>query len=89
MDQTAFIAEHLAETSGFTIHLSPVQIFIGLGLLVVILLSNAKSLLFMWHVNIPLPFPNPVLFSHTNRGHRDDSYFNLHGISYSSVHDLQ
>lgn len=67
MDQTAFIAEHLAETSGFTIHLSPVQIFIGLGLLMVILLSNAKSLLFMW----------------------DDSYFNLHGISYSSVHGLQ
>lgn len=67
MDQTVFTAEHLAETSGFTIHLSPVQIFIGLGLLVVILLSNAKSLLFMW----------------------DDSYFNLHGISYSSVHDLQ
>ena len=63
MDRTAFIAKHLAETSGFTIHLSPVQIFIGLSLLVVILLSNAKSLLFMWHVNISLPFPNPQCFS--------------------------
>lgn len=62
MDQTAFIAKHLAETSGFTMYLSPVQIFIGLSLLVVILLSNAKSLLFMWHVNISLSLPKPQCF---------------------------
>ncbi|KAF2181852.1 hypothetical protein K469DRAFT_713456 [Zopfia rhizophila CBS 207.26] len=49
MDQTASIAEHLAGTSGITIHLSPAQIFIGAGLLGVVLLSNAKSLLFAWH----------------------------------------
>lgn len=48
MHQTAAIVERVAEASGFTIHLSLVQAFIGLALLAVVLLSNAKSLLFMW-----------------------------------------
>ncbi|KAF2106762.1 hypothetical protein BDV96DRAFT_654326 [Lophiotrema nucula] len=36
-------------TSGLTVQLSPAQLFVGAGLLGMVLLSNAKSLLFMWH----------------------------------------
>jgi hypothetical protein len=57
MDKIVSVAYQLVGASGFTIHLSPVQIFIGLALLGAVLLSNAKSLLFMWHVNSSHPFP--------------------------------
>jgi len=39
-----------------TITLSPAQAVIGAGLLGVVLLSNAKSLLFMWHVKSPVHY---------------------------------
>ncbi|OCL09015.1 hypothetical protein AOQ84DRAFT_317564 [Glonium stellatum] len=61
MHQTAAIVERVAEASGFTIHLSLVQAFIGLALLAVVLLSNAKSLLFMWHGRLLLQLARHLL----------------------------
>jgi len=40
--------------SGFTVTISPTQLIVGAGLLGVALVSNAKSLLFAWHVNVAL-----------------------------------
>jgi hypothetical protein len=40
--------------SGLTITLSPMQLLVSVGLLSVILISNAKSLLFAWHVKYAL-----------------------------------
>jgi hypothetical protein len=54
------MAEQLIESSGLTLHFSPAQMFIGLTMLGILLLSNCKSLLFMWHVMLSSPFP-PLL----------------------------
>jgi hypothetical protein len=41
--------------SGLTITLSPTQLLVATALLGVVLASNAKSLLFAWHVKSALP----------------------------------
>lgn len=38
--------------SGITVTISPTQLIVGAGLLSVALVSNAKSILFAWHVNL-------------------------------------
>jgi hypothetical protein len=40
-------------TSGLTVTMTPAQLVVGAGVLGVVLLSNAKSLMFMWHVKRP------------------------------------
>lgn len=80
MDSVSRIA-----SSGLTINLFPTQLAVGAGLLGVFLVSNAKSLLFAWHVKIPSQFTQ--LFR-TNSS-RDDSFTNLHGISFFDELDLQ
>lgn len=49
-------------SSGLTISLSPAQAVIGAGLLGVVLLSNAKSLLFMWHGRLFRQLARHLLF---------------------------
>ncbi|KAF2814023.1 uncharacterized protein BDZ99DRAFT_567719 [Mytilinidion resinicola] len=56
------MAEHIIDASGLTLHFSPAQIFIGLAMLTIILLSNGKSLLFMWHVRLLLQLSRHLLF---------------------------
>ncbi|KAF2500054.1 hypothetical protein BU16DRAFT_578081 [Lophium mytilinum] len=62
MDQSSAMAEHIMEASGLTLHFSPAQIFLGLAMLTIILLSNGKSLLFMWHVRLVLQLSRHLLF---------------------------
>jgi hypothetical protein len=64
-------------SSGINITLSPTHILITAGLLGIVLVSNAKSLLFAWHVKSP---PSRIMF-HTDNS-RDDSSYSLHGISF-------
>lgn len=71
--------------SGLTITLTPVQAFVGAGLLGFVLLSNAKSLLFMWHVK----WPASISLTFNSNRRRDDSSHSLHGISYSDALNLQ
>lgn len=66
-------------TSGLTVTMTPAQLFVGAGLLGVVLLSNAKSLLFMWHVKQPGQLRRVI---YANFPFRDDSSHNLHGISF-------
>jgi hypothetical protein len=49
--------------SGLTVTLSPMQLIVGAGLLGVVLVSNAKSLLFAWHVKSALPTRSIGLYS--------------------------
>ena len=65
-------------SSGLTITLTPAQAIVGASILGVVLLSNAKSLLFMWHVKYPSPFRHAQQLTIS----RDDCSHNLHGISY-------
>jgi hypothetical protein len=48
-------------SSGLTISLFPTQLFIAAGLLGVVVVSNAKSLLFAWHVKSTLPVKRLIL----------------------------
>jgi hypothetical protein len=56
MDSVGSIA-----SSGLTITLCPTQLFVAAGLLGVVVVSNAKSLLFAWHVKSPSPTCRPIL----------------------------
>lgn len=69
--------------SGLTITLSPAQLLVAASVVGVVFASNAKSVLFAWHVS------DLSCRQFSSNRTRDDSLHSLHGISYLDALSLQ